>query len=244
MLIKAHRICSGVDFYRPAAHVLRTITREETTHRVRDLKPGEVVESIWDQITDPRAKFVFSGTDNELQPGTPHYLLYKEADALEDAVLFPEESQKTENAMIQHQSTQAMHAFEHDGPSIEKFIFDLDTDEEVDEEAGDGCSHDSGREDPDSSDASSSEGRDSHHDQMKKSPDAQILELITRGGADNLPDMMERMKAFLTPKTSRRGPEELRDDFELFMDRQRAFSKYNFQSWLETRAPVCGTDLV
>src|SRR5436305_14086690 len=108
MLIKAHRFHSGKDFYRPASHVLKTITREEKTHRVRDIKPGEVVESIWDQITNPQAKFMFTDPNNELQPETYHYLLYNESDALEDAVLFPEQSQNAENAMIPHQSTQAM----------------------------------------------------------------------------------------------------------------------------------------
>src|SRR5271154_5747749 len=109
MLIKAHRFRSGQDIYRPASHVLKTITREDKTHRVRDIKPGEVVESIWDQMTDPQAK-----------PEAPHYLLYNESDVLEDAVLFPEESQKAENAVIPHQSTQDLHAFEHEGPSIVK----------------------------------------------------------------------------------------------------------------------------
>ena len=230
MLIKAHRFRSGKDIYRPSSHVLKTITRERKTHRVRDIKPGEVVESIWDQITNPRVEFIFTDTHNELQPEAYHHLLYNESDALEDAVLFPEESQKAEDAMIPHQSTQALHAFENEGPSIVKYIFDLDTDDEVDGEAGNAPDHDSGKDHLDSTDESSTEAPDDGHDRMKVSPDAQILELITRAGADNLPAAMERMQAFLASNTGRKPGERLNDEFELFMDRERAFGMYNFRS--------------
>jgi hypothetical protein len=225
MLIKAHRFCSGADFYGLAAHVLKTITREKATSRVRDIRPGEVVESIWDQIQDPRAKFVFSGNNDELRPGPPTYLLYSESDALEDAVLFPEESQKAENAMIQHQSTQAMHAFEHEGPSIEKFIFDLDTDEDVDAAAEDEHNHYGTGDNLDLSDDGSIETPDQPNGGLIKSRDAQILELVTQGGADNLLDMMERMKAVSTPRKIRKGLGEVNDEFEMFMDREKAFSE-------------------
>ena len=241
MLIKAHRFCSGKDIYRPASHVLKTITREEKTHRVRDIKPGEVVESIWDQIADPRAKFLFIGSNTELRPEAHHYLLYNESDALEDAVLFPEESQKAENAMIPHQSTQALHAFEHEGPSMVKFIFDLDTDDEVDGEADNAPGHDSGKEHPDSMYESSTEAPNDGHDRMKASSDAQILRFITRAGPDNLPAVMERMQAFLTPKTSRKPGEGSNDGFELFMDREKAFSKYNFRSPTGQEIRILGT---
>jgi hypothetical protein len=226
MLIKAHRFCSGADFYGPAAHVLKTITREEASNRVRDIGPGEVVESIWDQIQDPRAKFVFSGNNDELQPGPPKYLLYNESDALEDAVLFPEESHKAENAMIQHQSMQAMHAFEHEGPSIEKFIFDLDTDEEVDGEAED--QHDDGgvRDDSDSADDNSMETLDEYRDGNVRSA-GQIQDFISRGGPHNLPDMMERMQALLKSETGLKRGDEMSDEFEMFIDREKAFSKYS-----------------
>jgi hypothetical protein len=225
MLIKAHRFCSGADFYGLAAHVLKTITREEATSRVRDIKPGEVVESIWDQIQDPRAKFVFSRDNDDLTLGPPTYLLYSESDALEDAVLFPEESQKAESAIIQHQSTQAMHAFEHEGPSIEKFIFDLDTDEDMDAAAEDEHYHNGMRYNPDLTGDSSIETPDQPSEGLNKNQDTQILELIARAGANNLPDMMERMKAVLTPKTGRKGRGEMSDEFEMFMDREKAFSE-------------------
>jgi hypothetical protein len=229
MLIKAHRFHSGNDFYRPASHVLKTITREEKTLRVRDIKPGEVVESIWDQVTNPGAESVSTGTNDELQPEAHRYLLYNESDALEDAVLFPEESQKAGNAMIPHQSTQAVHAFEHEGPSIVKFIFDLDTDDEVDGEADNAPGHDSGKEHPDSTDENSTEAPHKDHDRTKVSPDDQMFELLARAGPDNLAAMMERMQAFLTAKNSRKPGEGMNDEFELFMDRERAFSKYNFR---------------
>ena len=240
MLIKAHRFCSGKDIYRPASHILKTITREEKTHRVRDIKPGEVVESIWDQITNPQAKFMFTDTNNELQSEAHQYLLYNESDVLEDAVLFPEESQKAANAMIPHQSTQAMHTFEHEGPSIVKFIFDLDTDDEVDGEADNAPGHDSGKEHLDSTDEYSTEAPDNGHDRMKVGRDAQILELIARAGPDNLPATMERMQAFLTSKTSRKPGEGLSDGFELFMDKERASGKCNFRSPQGGRSRMSG----
>ena len=79
-------------------------------------------------------------------------------------------------------------------------------------------------------DESSTEAPNDGHDRMKASADAQILRFITRAGADNLPAAMERMQAFLTAKASRKPGERLNDGFELFMDRERAFGKYNFRS--------------
>lgn len=236
MLIKAHRFCSGADFYGPAAHVLKTITREEASNRVRDIGPGEGVESIWDQIQGPRAKFVISGDNDELQPGPPKHLLYNESDALEDAVLFPEESRTAENAMIQHQSMQAMHAFEHEGLSIEKFIFDLDTDEEVDGETED--QHDGGgRDDSDSADDNSVEALDEHGDENIGSA-GQIQDFISRGGPHNLPDMMERLQVLLKSETGLKRGDDVSDEFEMFIDREKAFSKYSGR--LSSDAPSLG----
>ena len=44
------------DMYLNRERFLRSVTREEDTQRVRDIKPGEVTQTMWDIVTDPRNK--------------------------------------------------------------------------------------------------------------------------------------------------------------------------------------------
>ena len=81
--------------YKPAASVLRTLTRDPLTMRTRDIKPGEDVLSIWDETQ--LGKFTTGYYDvktllSQHSEGTYPSVFYNEADVLEDAVLFPDES--------------------------------------------------------------------------------------------------------------------------------------------------------
>lgn len=105
LLFKALRCKSGADLYLRPSAVLKTLYQEKITFRVRDIVPGQDEESIYDAFTSPTTKFVYSKQDlkgwkevdgkitrSELREYTPpRKLLYNEADALEDRVLFPEE---------------------------------------------------------------------------------------------------------------------------------------------------------
>ncbi|MCJ1287642.1 hypothetical protein MMC26_006994 [Xylographa opegraphella] len=85
LLVKAYRSCKGPDFYNLAAPVLKTITRDKESQRVRKIKPGEDVVGLYDEIQMKERNV--TRTDAQ----QPKNLFYDEADALEDQVLFPEE---------------------------------------------------------------------------------------------------------------------------------------------------------
>ncbi|KAF2963908.1 hypothetical protein GQX73_g9656 [Xylaria multiplex] len=98
-LRKAWRIEKPADMYNPQEHFLRTLTRNNETKRVRLIKHGEQVKSLWDEVQNPDNIFVLTdGTDMKTSAmqsaGTLDRLrhsLYNEADAAEDAILFPDE---------------------------------------------------------------------------------------------------------------------------------------------------------
>jgi hypothetical protein len=84
--------------YRHMEPLLRSLHRNEETMHTRQIKPGENVRSIWDTVMDERSEFrlfdisgrkVTCRTDVDIA-GSP-YLLYNEANAAEDAILFPDE---------------------------------------------------------------------------------------------------------------------------------------------------------
>lgn len=87
------------------------------------------MQSIFDVINDERSEFRFPMTqENNQQP--PHYILYNEADALEDRVLFPEEflEEPVKENMFR-ESTNKLHKFEYDGPDMRKWITGYSSDE-------------------------------------------------------------------------------------------------------------------
>ncbi|KAK2616617.1 hypothetical protein QQS21_000440 [Conoideocrella luteorostrata] len=84
--------------------LLRTLTRDDDSKRTRHIKPGERVQSLWENLTDESTKFVLFSHDGE--KFTSHsdsntrgasgstespYLFYNEANVAEDKVLFPDE---------------------------------------------------------------------------------------------------------------------------------------------------------
>ncbi|MCJ1377759.1 hypothetical protein MMC17_000855 [Xylographa soralifera] len=122
MLIKAYRFRKGPDFYNLAAPVLKTITRDRESQRVRKFKPDEGVVSLYDEIHDERTKFIFGDVARtDAQP--PQDIFYNEADALEDQVLFPEEVDVNQSrVLVFREPTHRLHKFEHDGPDMHKFV--------------------------------------------------------------------------------------------------------------------------
>ncbi|MCJ1393917.1 hypothetical protein MMC18_006793 [Xylographa bjoerkii] len=120
-LVKAYRFCKGPDFYNLAAPVLKTITRDRDSQRVRKFKAEESVLSLYDEIHDERTSFVFGDiARTDAQP--PKNLFYNEADALEDRILFPEEFDiQQSKALVFREPTHRLHKFEHEGPDMHKF---------------------------------------------------------------------------------------------------------------------------
>ncbi|KAI0860232.1 hypothetical protein F4860DRAFT_479717 [Xylaria cubensis] len=98
-LRKAWRIAKPVDMYNHQEPILRTLTRNHETNRVRLIKPEEKVKSLWDEVTDPKNIFILTDFTKRTTKTFPSdstldaslHTFYNEADAEEDAILFPDE---------------------------------------------------------------------------------------------------------------------------------------------------------
>ena len=152
MLFKAHRFRDMPDAYNITAPILKTVTRDPDSHRVREIKPGDEAESIYDVIHHPGTQFKFFNEDRQVLEKTPRYLFYNDVDALEDKVLFPEETHGPGDDSNIGGALNSLVALEEEGPDINRFVFDLDTDEEV-PDRNPGCE-----------DKESSEGEDDEDD--------------------------------------------------------------------------------
>jgi hypothetical protein len=98
MLSKARRIKGNRGKYTHMKHIMETLTREQDTKRVRQIKPGEDVQNLYDELTGPNAEFWIKTTKSgtvktteDIAPGVSPYIYYNDTDAAEDAVLFEEE---------------------------------------------------------------------------------------------------------------------------------------------------------
>ncbi|KAI0448908.1 hypothetical protein F5B21DRAFT_518578 [Xylaria acuta] len=98
-LRKAWRIVKPIDVYNHQEPFLRTLTRNNETKRVRSIKHGEQVKSLWDEVQDPDNIFILTDVTNKTTRAvrgdgalnaSPH-TFYNEADAAEDAILFCDE---------------------------------------------------------------------------------------------------------------------------------------------------------
>lgn len=131
MLFKAHRFRDMPDVYNIAAPILKTVTRDPNSHRVREIKLDEEAESIYDEIHHPGTQFKIFNEDRQVLEQSPRYLFYNDVDALEDKVLFPEETQGSGDENEIGSALNSLVALEAQGPDINRFVLDLDTDEEV-----------------------------------------------------------------------------------------------------------------
>ncbi len=126
--------------YNPAAQILKVLTRDPVTFRTRDIRPGEEVRSIWDQVQrgpyrlidpqiDPRKSTTWNATDqSQLNPST----FYGEPDVLEDEVLFPEELSTETSQTLYSGRNVILDDFIRNGPDLERFLEELDTDKAPD----------------------------------------------------------------------------------------------------------------
>ncbi len=239
-LIKALRFCTTRDLYNPAESVLRTITRDTVTFRARDIKPGEQVDSIWDTIQKGRMSSwgVESNTREPKEFQEPDLSkFYNEADVLEDAILFPEQTASdTVGGLFRGHET-SMQDFMSKGPDWTRFIHDLSTDEEFEasdaetEYTLDDESHDGEDLDEDTnkslvkiSERSDKSGHSSWEDTDDEagSSDKQIIRssFFTEDEKQDL----ALMKSWKSPKS--RG-EDVKKDFFTFLDREKSKGESN-----------------
>lgn len=136
MLHKAHRVCEPLDRWAIEAPVLKTLTIEKESRRVRDIRKDETVQSIWDEMSSEGTIFVWRNPDGGQTDEMPKYLIYTEADALEDAILFPDDADTSINSKRYRSVDNAVTRLESGRVQdliLAKFIGDLDTDEELPE---------------------------------------------------------------------------------------------------------------
>jgi len=103
--------------------------------RVRDIDPGEQVKSIWDDIVGGRTVSLDidkQGMSERESWGESSF--YSEADAVEDTVLFPEETSTGDVKTVYKANNSAIDNYVSKGPDWVRFILDLDTDEDVDDD--------------------------------------------------------------------------------------------------------------
>ncbi|KAI9694857.1 MAG: hypothetical protein M1822_000473 [Bathelium mastoideum] len=134
-LTKAGRFRQGTDFYRAALPILKTLTRDQTTGRYRDIRPGESVDSLADDLTGPHSNFRFGkNLDKET---APEGLWYHEADALEDSILFPEETYRKGSSALVKTKPNRLTQWDEQGPDMNKFVDYVDTDEDSEDDEDD-----------------------------------------------------------------------------------------------------------
>lgn len=88
------------DLYRHQKHILEQLTQDEDTKRVRQIRPGEQAQSVYDAVTGPTSRYAIQRSKRgeirsinpdemtEEEADTSPYTLYNEADSVEDEVLF------------------------------------------------------------------------------------------------------------------------------------------------------------
>ena len=195
MLYKAHRLRQLSDTYKQAKPILSTLTREGATMRVRDIKSGEEIQSLYDEVTDPRTRHVFFDTNqpNASELGemeAPARLFYNELDEAEDKVLFPEEYQESDADIAVGDELKAMAKLEYQGPDMRRFTHDLDTDEELPvSQDGDGSNNEEDH---------TCQSGDESDDSVTASEAERLVELFNRRTKDEI-DYLKHVLKFPEP---------------------------------------------
>lgn len=167
------------------APILDTLTREPDTLRVREIRANEDgVRSIYKEIHNEETVFKLFNEHRKPIEKIPKDLLYNDVDALEDQILFGEEVNPNDD-LFSGNDTNNLNRLESQGPDINRFIFDLDTDEELsdDEDCEDSCedcSEDAGdwEEDEEDEEAEEAEEEDDDDDEENYDIDSEGLNNI------------------------------------------------------------------
>lgn len=213
MLFKAHRVHSVKDGYKLLGPILETLTRDAESLRVREIRANEdAVKSIFDEIHSGDTVFQFFNERRQPIEKLPD-LFYNEVDALEEKILFAEEEVGSGLGLLAGDHTNKLNMLEVEGPSIERFVYDLDTDEEAPEE--DDFEYTSG----DSGDSS-----DEWEDDEDEDEDEDDDEFDGENSEEKKP-MSEELQAFVDyiskHSMSKRDPNaNMEEQFEQFVRRE------------------------
>ncbi|KAJ9616708.1 hypothetical protein H2200_000427 [Cladophialophora chaetospira] len=88
ILYRAHRVVDGEGLFSLIAPILKTLTRDGDAWRTQDLQEGENAPTVWDEMMDD-PRFEWRTPDGDVSKEIPKNLVYTEADALEEEILFP-----------------------------------------------------------------------------------------------------------------------------------------------------------
>jgi hypothetical protein len=248
MLFKAHRFCTGADLYNPGAHILKTLTRDKETNRVRDLKPGDDTSpSVYDDIHHEGTSFFYGKLESlnshivkraPDQSKIPRRLFYTETDALEDEILFPEEYSSDGKQVL---AVEKLRRWEEEGFSVRKFVEGWWTDS--DEDSSDNENEDEEDEEDDGQD--DDEYLDDEDEEYDKGDERSLVKngdqsLDMKNGSleplESLPGALEQLMAKLLPDFGKRQKKEpdMHEEFMEFLDREKARGKLTLLlSWLK-----------
>lgn len=106
------------------------------TFRARDMKPGEAVVTLWEEVSESTfhmsTDMVYrdGGDEDEDDKRRRDWkIFYNEADTLEDSVLFPDELDSTESVARFRKISNTISQFINEGPELSKWVNDLDIDD-------------------------------------------------------------------------------------------------------------------
>ncbi|KAJ4356406.1 uncharacterized protein N0V89_004439 [Didymosphaeria variabile] len=138
LLARAIRVKDVKDMFKICAPIFESITIEKDTSRVRSIKSGEEVETMWDFLRANAHAFQYNpGNENPqtMNEGIDQTFVYTEADEIEDSILFPEEGTGEMKDNVFRANPSLLEMFEKK-PTIDlrRFARDLDSDEELSED--------------------------------------------------------------------------------------------------------------
>lgn len=255
-LIKANRFQTGLELYNPAKHILQTIYSDEEDLRTRDIPPGQEDKfvSVWGRLHSSATQMKYWDIDFEGETArdrddeAPSEWKYTEADRLEDAVLFPwdrpslPDNPKGKTAEAEPALTHGKVHTDKLMPNFERFVHDLDTDEEL----SDLDSNE--RTESDESFTEDEEGTENDMDDpsSESAPQRELSEVEREfiASHDDWHDISDQPPegSFFRSQQRLQGVfgirPEVEEDWEVFLDRERAsyFKKIWHESDMEPDA--------
>ncbi|KAF9737169.1 hypothetical protein PMIN06_012378 [Paraphaeosphaeria minitans] len=136
IMSRAIRVKDVKDMFKVCAPIFETITMEKETFRVRSIKPGEEVQSMWDLFQANAHAFQYNPkkTSQGVKEGIDQTYVYTEADEIEDSILFPEEGTGEMKDNVFRANPSLLEMFEKKPTfDLRRFARDLDSDEELSE---------------------------------------------------------------------------------------------------------------
>ncbi|KAI4256158.1 MAG: hypothetical protein LQ352_002207 [Teloschistes flavicans] len=131
--------------------ILETLTREMSTMRVRDVNSGEKLDSVWDDVM--RSHCVPLNMEKQCisDESWVNDYFYNEDDAAEDSVLFSDELLAGIMKHVCEGGESAIDDYLRRGPEWDRFIMDLEIDEELSDRHDSHCENGSSSETADTS---------------------------------------------------------------------------------------------